>query len=229
MLKFITRLFHKPEKVAETVEEPRRRSRGPRQYYDGPDDFKEGEVVTGIFVKFYQERHSDLGYALMSLEDGRKTRVSLQYLKRYWPAIDHLKYGDRLTLIRHGWSETHEHSVWEVKELPVRIKTLLNDPPKPLIEQPTGPRLSAWPEEDEDFELGMKEEGRITKMLGTKSNPRFAIVEFSDLADTRVSRIAFEKSGLDIADFKPGDTLTLEKIGYIPEHHITKWNVNVKK
>ena len=100
MLKFITRLFHKPEKVVETVEQPRR-IRGSRQYYDGPDDFKEGEVVTGIFVKFYQERHSDLGYALMSLEDGRKTRVSLQYLKRYWPAIDHLKYGDRLTLIRH--------------------------------------------------------------------------------------------------------------------------------
>ena len=224
MLKFITRLFHKPATMSEIDEQPRR-SRGIRQYFDGPDDFKEGEEVSGFFVKFSQARHSDLCYALMCFDDGRKARVSLQYLKHYWPAIDQLKYGDRLTFIRHAWSAKQEHSVWEVKELPIRIKSLLNESPEPSTSQPSGPRLSAWPEEDEEFELGMKEEGRITQMLGSKRNPSFAIVEFSDLAVTRVSRIAFQQSGLDIADFKPGDTLTLEKIGYIPEHHITKWKV----
>ena len=40
------------------IDEQPRRSRGIRQYFDGPDDFKEGEEVSGFFVKFYQARIS---------------------------------------------------------------------------------------------------------------------------------------------------------------------------
>ena len=94
-----------------------------RPYYDNPEDFKEGEVVTGQFVRFYQ---SHICYALVDLDDGRKTRVSLKYFSPYGDAGYNLRQGDRLTLVRLQYSTKCNHSAWKVQGLPV-IRLLQSD------------------------------------------------------------------------------------------------------
>ena len=82
-----------------------------------------------------------------------------------------------------------------------------------------------WLELDTDFTRGIEEEGRIIKWLGPKFAPHYAIVEFADGATTRVSATSFRLSGKDIQDYKLNDTLTLKKVGFIPDENITKWQV----
>ena len=90
-----------------------------RAYYDNPEDFKEGEVVTGQFVRFYQ---SHICYALVDLDDGRKVRVSLKYFSPYGKAVYNLRQGDRLTLVRLQYSTKCHHSAWKVESLPFRTR-----------------------------------------------------------------------------------------------------------
>ena len=92
---------------------------GIRPYYDNPEDFKEGEVVTGQFVRLYQ---SHVWYALVDLDDGRKTRVSLKYFIPYGKAVYNLRQGDRLTLVRLQYSTKCHHSAWKVESLPFRAR-----------------------------------------------------------------------------------------------------------
>lgn len=82
-----------------------------------------------------------------------------------------------------------------------------------------------WLELDTDFDCGVEEEGRIVRMVGPKSAPIYAIVEFSDGAATRVSATSFRLSGKDIRAYQPEDTLRLKKLGFIPGDNITKWQV----
>ena len=237
MLKFVQKLFFgsKTQTVSvptvnddENEVSPKRRN-GVRSYTDGPDDFKEGEVVTGSFVKFYLTKHPHIWYAFVDIDDGRKTRVALKYFSSVGDAVYHLVKGDRLKLFRQQYSTKHHHSSWQVLEFPIRVLSQLEDAEKSHLLKPKNAYLSSWPEQDEDFDVGKLEDGHITSMIGPKKNPAFAIVELSDLTVTRVSRLAFSHSGLRIKDFKPGDGLLLEKIGYIPEHHITKWNIKAVK
>ena len=128
MLKFIRqqlllKLF--PQQATKTVEnevDDENLIFGPnevRPYYDNPEDFKEGEVVTGQFVRLYQ---SHVWYALVDLDDGRKTRVSLKYFIPYGKAVYNLRQGDRLTLVRLQYSTKCHHSAWKVESLPFRAR-----------------------------------------------------------------------------------------------------------
>ena len=235
MLKFVQNLFFgsKTQTAHTNVEDenevsPKLRN-GVRCYTDGPDDFKEGEVVTGSFVKFYLAKHPHIWYAFVDLDDGRQTRVALKYFSCVGDAVYHLAKGDRLKLLSRQYSTKYQHFAWYILEFPIRVLSQLEDAEKSRLIRPKNSHLSSWPEQDEDFDVGKLENGYITSLIGPKKDPDFAIVELSDLAVTRVSSLAFSNSGLSLKDFKPGDGLLLEKIGYIPEHHITKWNIKAVK
>ena len=102
-------------------------------YCDKPEDFKEGEVVTGQFVRFYEVKHDHVWYALVDLDDGRKTRVALKYFSSIGDAVCHLVKGDRLKLIRQQYSTKQQHSSWKVLEYPIRVLSQLEDDEKSLL------------------------------------------------------------------------------------------------
>ena len=163
-------------------------------------------------------------FALVDLDDGRKTRVLKRYFKRFGKQALSLQRGDRLTLIKKNYSEKGQHTCWEVIALPVRVMMELpSDIREKLVEAPL--HKPHWLELDRDFTRGIEEEGRIIKWLGPKSAPHYAIVEFADGATTRVSATSFRLSGKDIQDYKINDTLKLTKVGFIPDENITKWKV----
>lgn len=235
MLEFVQKLFFgskiqtAPTGIEDEIKDSPNQSHDASQYADGPDDFKEGEVVTGSFAAIHLDKYTRIWYVFVDLDDGRKTRVALKYFSSVGDAVYHWVKGDRLKLLRHQFSTKHQHSSWQVLEFPIRVLSQLEDAEKSHLLKPKNAYLSSWPEQDEDFDVGKLEDGHITSMIGSKKNPAFAIVELSDLTVTRVSRLALSHSGLRIKDFKPGDGLMLEKIGYIPEHHITKWNIKAVK
>ena len=192
-------------------------------YFDIAEEFQDSEQVSGSFVRFYtDELHRD--FALVDLDDGRKTRVLKRYFKRFGKQALSLQPGDRLTLIKKTYSEKGQHTCWEVIALPVRaMMELPSDIREKLLEAPL--HKPHWLELDTDFRRGDVEEGRIIKWLGPKFAPHYAIVEFADGATTRVSATSFRLSGKDIQDYKLNDTLTLKKVGFIPDENITKWQV----
>ena len=192
-------------------------------YFDIAEEFQDSEQVSGSFVRFYtDELHRD--FALVDLDDGRKTRVLKRYFKRFGKQALSLQRGDRLTLIKKNYSEKGQHTCWEVIALPVRVMMELpSDIREKLLEAPL--HKPHWLELDTDFRRGDVEEGRIIKWLGPKFAPHYAIVEFADGATTRVSATSFRLSGKDIQDYKLNDTLTLKKVGFIPVENITKWQV----
>lgn len=192
-------------------------------YFDIAEEFQDSEQVSGSFVRFYtDELHRD--FALVDLDDGRKTRVLKRYFKRFGKQALSLQRGDRLTLIKKNYSEKGQHTCWEVIALPVRaMMELPSDIREKLVEAPL--HKPHWLELDTDFRRGDVEEGRIIKWLGPKFAPHYAIVEFADGATTRVSATSFRLSGKDIQDYKLNDTLTLKKVGFIPDENITKWQV----
>ena len=192
-------------------------------YFDIAEEFQDSEQVSGSFVRFYTD---DLqrDFALIDLDDGRKTRVLKRYFKRFGKQALSLQRGDRLTLIKKNYSEKGQHTCWEVIALPVRaMMELPSDIREKLLEAPL--HKPHWLELDTDFTRGIEEEGRIIKWLGPKSAPHYAIVEFADGATTRVSATSFRLSGKDIQDYKLNDTLALKKVGFIPNENITKWQI----
>ena len=87
-------------------------------YFDIAEEFQDSEQVSGSFVRFYtDELHRD--FALVDLDDGRKTRVLKRYFKRFGKQALSLQRGDRLTLIKKTYSEKGQHTCWEVIALPV--------------------------------------------------------------------------------------------------------------
>jgi len=192
-------------------------------YFDIAEEFQDSEQVSGSFVRFYtDELHRD--FALVDLDDGRKTRVLKRYFKRFGKQALSLQRGDRLTLIKKTYSEKGQHTCWEVIALPIRVMMELpSDIREKLLEAPL--HKPHWLELDTDFTSGIEEESRIIKWLGPKSAPHYAIVEFADGATTRVSATSFRLSGKDIQDYKINDTLKLTKVGFIPNENITKWQI----
>ena len=190
-------------------------------YYDAPEDFEELETVSGTFIGFIKD--GDREYALVDLDDGRKTRVYQHYFKPYGVKALLLQPGDRLTLRKKGYSQKLQHTSWEVKALPIRIISSLSAPIRQkFVEAPL--HKFHWLESDDEFERGVEEEGTIFRIL-SKSNPHHVLVEFSDGATTMVTKTGFLKSGKDIRDYAEGDKITLKKVGYITSEKITKWQV----
>jgi len=80
---------------------------------------------------------------------------------------------------------------------------------------------------DADFQPGEEVSGVISGFLCTKNKHlQYVFVDFPDGRHTRVHKRSFDISGsgrMNPQTLRRGDTITLRKVGYLPDRHNTCW------
>ena len=175
------------------------------------------EIVSGIFRGFYSFYGSDLVYALMKLDDGRKIRVLMKFFKKFGREIFRLVPGERLSLQKTGYNYFYDHSIWIVMDVPLWYR-ITN--PQPL---PGKILVTDWADSPKDYERGSVIDGKIVGMGYENNEPVCAIIKMSDRLIIRVTEDMFLLSHEDIRNYKTGDPVKLMKTGYSKKRKMTCW------
>ncbi len=90
-------------------------------YFRFDHSFIPGERVRGSFVRFDKMGTGIKVYALFDLEDGRKTRVDVKYLKSLNGREAMLMPGDKVTMTANSYSTRLNQPSWKIESTPRRF------------------------------------------------------------------------------------------------------------
>jgi len=92
------------------------------EYFRYDHSFIPGERVRGSFVRFDKMGIGIKVYALFDLEDGRKTRVDVKYLKSLHGREAMFMPGDKVTMTANSYSTRLNQPSWKIESTPRRFE-----------------------------------------------------------------------------------------------------------
>ena len=189
----------------------------PIDYFDKDGDFEKNEYVSGRFRGFYIYYGSKRVYALVDLDDGRKIRVGMHYLRKFGLEIYRLKDGELISLQKIDFDHKVSCTIWKVTAVPFRY---FLEPATPFNGEVN---TVDWVEYPKGFERGDVVEGRVVAMGYEDRLLVCAIVKLSDGMFIRVNSDMFSRNQENIWNYMTGDPIRLMKSGFMKKESRTQW------